>query len=124
MNNPYRSPETFPAETAPSPSLGFVFVGIVLSAFPAVVSSLVVGHFRDALAAFGADLPALTKLLFAYHSWLWLVPAAVAAIAFRGPPLRRARGALILGVISLFVLVPACVIALYLPIFKLGAVVG
>ncbi|GAB6197595.1 hypothetical protein PAGU2595_029360 [Lysobacter xanthus] len=73
---------------------------------------------------FGAELPVLSRWLVHYYLALWLVPAALATYATRSTSLARFRLTLLGGLATLFVLVPLCVFALYVPIFKLGAVVG
>lgn len=90
--------------------------------------NLVVPQFNDVLRNFGAEIPLLTRLFgegrYAFFGLPLLVLAAWALTPRRAPP-GNERGivALAVGIGSGVVLLPLCLIAMYLPIFKMAAVV-
>ncbi|MBB1089655.1 hypothetical protein H4F99_14335 [Lysobacter sp. SG-8] len=112
------------SRTNPSGSLILIALGVGLSAIPALACSLVSASFRDTFASFGAEISGLTYVVLNYHMMLWLIPLAVACAAKISKPHLRGRRTLALGLVSLMVLLPVCAVAMYLPIYKLGAAVG
>ena len=125
MNTPYQSPiASLEPKHSPRSSTGLAVLGIAVSALPAVTCWFVLGKFQETFQAFGVQLPWLSRVVLSYHGLLWLVPAGIAALAVLAPAAWRGRRAAALGVASGLILMPVCVIAMYLPVFKLGAVVG
>lgn len=94
----------------------------------AVGVNLIVPQFEEVFRNFGAELPLLTRLFiearYAFFGLPLLVLAAWAWTPRRTPP-GNERGivALVLGIGIGVILLPLCLIAMYLPIFKLAAVV-
>lgn len=90
--------------------------------------NFIVPHFEDVFRNFGAELPLLTRLFvearYAFFGLPLIVLAAWAWTPRRTPP-GNERGivALVIGVGLGVVLLPLCLIAMYLPIFQLGAMV-
>ncbi len=90
--------------------------------------NLVVPQFNDVLRNFGAEIPLLTRLFvegrYAFFGLPVLVVAAWALTPRRTPP-GNERGivALVVGIGSGIVVLPLCLIAMYLPIFQMAAVV-
>jgi len=124
MNIPYQSPTASlePRKQSRS-SIGLAALGIAVSALPALTCWFVLGKFQETFQAFGVQLPWLSRIVLSYHRLLWLFPVGIAALAVLAP-MWRGKRAVALGVASVLVLMPVCVIAMYLPAFKLGAVVG
>lgn len=91
----------------------------------AAAALVVVPHFREVYSVMGAELPAVTRLLFATFRW-WslfaLVP--VAAWMLRGSRPNRALVAILAGVATAAVLTGCGVMSCYAPLFALGRVVG
>jgi len=124
MNTPYQSPTvSLEPKQSPRSSAALAVLGIAVSALPPLTSWFVLGKFQETFEAFGVELPWLSRIVLSYHGLLWLVPAGIAALAALAPAWRGKRAAA-LGVASALVLMPVCVIAMYLPVFNLGAVVG
>jgi type II secretory pathway component PulF len=88
--------------------------------------NLVVPQFDDVFRNFGAELPLLTRLFvearYTFFGLPLIVLAAWAWTPRRTPP-GNERGivALVVGLGLGVVLLPLCLIAMYLPIFKLAA---
>ncbi len=105
-----------------------LITGIVVASAGVIASQWLVPYFMDVFENFGAELPALTRLFVYGHGFLWvaplIVPVASAWVPLRTPEDRR-RGivALLLGVAVGVLLPMLCLFAMYLPIFKLAAIV-
>jgi type II secretory pathway component PulF len=99
--------------------------GLVSGVAAALIPLRVVPEFSEVFRAFGADLPLITRV-FVHHAWVfWLIPAAVLLAWFAWPnPRHRALAAALIGTVGLLLMVPTTVLAMYLPIFRLGAAVG
>jgi hypothetical protein len=125
MSNPYKAPDavlTSPGGGPPSRRAVLMF-GLVSTGAVATLLSLLVPQFDRVLTSFGADLPWLTRAVSQLYLAAWLLPVSVATVWFRWPnPKQRAGIVRTIGVLSLLVLLPVCLIALYLPIFELAAV--
>ena len=125
MNNPYKSPKAALREPGPSPaSNGFIALGLLLCAAPALTCQVLAGRVEALLLAFGAALPLPTELVLGYHALLWLLPIAVGGWVARSRPAMRARRAFACGAVCAVLVMPLCVAALYLPVFRIGGVVG
>lgn len=126
MSDPYRPPDAALGESdgAHRPSRFVLFLSLALTALTALTVSLAAASFGPVLSAFDAALPWLTRTLMTVYPILWLLPV-IAAAAWFGWPIaaQRRRIVLAIGLISLLLILPICFIALYLPIFKLAAVV-
>jgi hypothetical protein len=121
MHDPYQPPAATPA-LAPAGRRGLV-VGVLLSILTAALVTVAVSHFRDVLSAFGADLPALSRVVLHGYCIAWLVPPGILALWLVLDPDGRDGVAFRIGWLSLLVLLPLCMVGLYLPLFKLAAVV-
>lgn len=102
-----------------------LFGALAVSVVAAAVPTLVVPHFAEMLRNFGAELPLLTRLVMDYAGLLWAIPV-VTLLIWRLWPDRTQGLVLALGfaLAMLLGLVPLLIVALYLPIFNLGASVG
>ena len=122
MPNPYQAPRASTSSRAVARVLPVY--SLACAVLTALIPSLVVPQFREALASYGAKLPTLTAMVFALHHGLWLLPVLV-FVAWRVLPgtlgLRAARA---IGIGGLLVLLPLVIIGMYLPIFRLAASVG
>lgn len=98
-------------------------------AFAAGVN-LVIPQFNDVFQNFGAELPLLTRMFLSGRYALFALPLIVMtawALTPRRTPPGNERGivAVLVGIGLGVILLPLCVIAMYLPIFHLaGAVDG
>lgn len=142
MPNPYVPPATELADPPPAAPdrqplawrvgllAGFVATTAVL-ALIAAVAAVQIPRFTEVFRSFGADLPAITRLVVAsapYWGVLPLTSAAGAVIVWRHRQgSRRFRRAALASLVLLatiaIVIVPLASAALYLPIYKLGEVV-
>lgn len=90
--------------------------------------NLVVPQFEEVFRNFGAELPLLTRLFvearYAFFGLPLIVLVAWALTPRRTPP-GNERGivALVVGIGMGMILLPLCLIAMYLPIFRLAAMV-
>lgn len=90
--------------------------------------NLVVPQFEDVFRNFGTELPLLTRLFvearYAFFG-LPLIVLAVWALTPRRTPPGNERGivALVVGIGMGMILLPLCLIAMYLPIFRLASMV-
>lgn len=103
-------------------------VGLFAATAMAVAVNLIVPQFEEMLRNFGAELPLLTRLFvegrYAFFGLPLIVLAAWALTPRRTPPgNERGTVALVSGIGLAVILVPLCVIAVYLPIFRLAAAV-
>lgn len=121
MTNPYETPAAQITDSAPPPKkFGFV-ISLLLTAITASVLSFATPRFRALLSAFDADVPWWSSVVINGYLAAWLLPVAVVAVWF-GWPKPHQQSALVLGigVVSLLVVLPLCLFALYLPIFNLA----
>jgi len=89
------------------------------------IAEFVVPQFASVYASFGAELPTATRWLLASYPYGFVLPVLVVAVWAGWPkPASRGIAALVTGATSVALLVISALIALYLPIFRLGAVVG
>lgn len=121
MSNPYQAP-TSATPTVPSSGRTALFViGLVCAIFAALIPTLVVPQFGQIFESFGADVPLMTRLVLQGYLALWALPVfVVLAWLFWPRPQRRAAAACWIGVLSIVLLLPLCIGALYLPIFMLA----
>jgi len=128
MTNPYQPPRV-PVEdlSKPGRSIGSVFLlvfGLCCAFIVAMGPTLIVPHFKKTFAAFGLNLPLLTRMVVDYYLWLWLLPIAVIVAHLYWPnPRRRALAACLVGIGGLCLVVPTMFIAFYGPLFALGSTV-
>lgn len=128
MQNPYQPPAAPIPPTAASmvtpPGNGLFVAGLVCALLAAVVPMLVVPAFEEVFKSFGADLPLLTLAVLRYHPATWFLPMLVIAARLFWPlARRRAMAAGLIGVAGAVFVFLGLGIALYWPIFRLGAVV-
>jgi uncharacterized membrane protein YhdT len=107
-----------------------LIAGVLAATAMAAGVNLVIPRFNDVFQNFGSDLPLITRLFVesrhAFFGLPLLVLAAWVLTPRRTPP-GNERGivALVVGIGSAVLLLPLCLIAMYLPIFQLaGAVDG
>ena len=99
-------------------------VGLSGALILAGVATAVIPQFRELFKGFGADLPVATQLVVDYYLYLWFSPLMVVAVRFAWPVKRvRSIAACFFGLALLVLGVPLLVLAMYLPIFRLGSVV-
>jgi hypothetical protein len=126
VSNPYQVPSSGPPTSSSSRGggRGPLVAGLACAVMAAAIASLVVPPFQESLQAYGAPLPLLTRLVFALHRGLWLLPI-LAWVAWRWLPwpAQRARVACAIGMGGLLVLLPLVIVGLYLPIFTLASAV-
>ena len=102
---------------------------LLCSLMTALMINLIVPKFKEVFDNFGAELPLLTRL-FVDAGWvLWLLPLVilVAWKSIRNDATRANRHGKIVLLIAIgvgAVLIPLTLIAMYLPIFQMAAVVG
>lgn len=121
MSNSYQAP-TSATPTVPSSGRTALFViGLACAIFAALIPTLLVPQFSRIFESFGAELPSSTRLLLQGYPALWALPGLVLlAWLFWPQPQRRAAAACWVGVLSLVLILPLCIVALYLPIFMLS----
>ena len=90
----------------------------------ALAPALVADSFRTTFEAFGTDLPWITAFFLHHHWWLFAIPAAMLALWFflHDHPY-RGRVVAVSGALCAFVTIATAVTAMYIPIFKLSAVI-
>jgi len=122
MTNPYQTPATQSADHAPPPKKFGLAISLLLTAITALVLSFVAPNFRSVFSAFDAELPWWSSMVLNGYLASWLLPVAVVAAWFGWPkPHQQSAIALTIGAVSFLVVLPLCLLALYLPIFNLGA---
>lgn len=117
--------------SAPESPLGqaasrlLLVMALCMSVIAALVPTFVVPHFAAMHDNFGVDLPFITRIVVDYTLLFWAIPVITLLIWWLWPKRTQAKilalafsGAALLG------LIPLLIFALYLPIFRLGAVVG
>lgn len=121
MNNPYQAPLA-PAPASPSAANPvLIVIGVAAAALTALIPTLVVPNFNEVFRSFGAELPWPTQLLLQGYPGLWVLPVLVLLIWWLWPtPRNRAKAACWFGALSLVLGLPACMLALYLPIVALS----
>jgi type II secretory pathway component PulF len=119
--------ENQPALSLPTVIVGAIMLSLCASVFvglPAVIE-----QFAALFQGFGADLPQLTKMVVAGVTPIWIVLLAtvvaqlilfIVYLSARSPKVRKAFW--LLAFVNLAALV-TIVVAMYLPIFRLGSVV-
>ena len=81
-------------------------------------------EFADVFAGFGAKLPLFTQLFLPGSFIYYLLPAAaIIALVAQYLQFRSARLAFLIVSVASGLFLPAFIIAMYLPIFQLGAAV-
>lgn len=96
--------------------------GILMAATAAAIPFLIVPHFRQMFASLDVELPFITRLFVYYNAVFWLLPLLSLCAGFYWPtPHRRAWVSCLIGGISLAVMIPLLVAAVYLPIFQIEA---
>lgn len=108
--------------------LWMLVAGLLASLAMAAGVNLVVPQFEDMLKNFGAELPWITRLFVEYRHALFAMPLLVLAawaLTPRRTPPGNERGvvALVVGIGLGILLLPLCLIAMYLPIFMLAGTV-
>jgi hypothetical protein len=98
-------------------------VSIILAIVLGLFATFAVPHFESIFQSYGAELPLPTTLVFRFHFLLWL-PLLLIAISYRRLRLQATYSRyyllVVMGETMLLLLV---LMALYVPIFKLGCVV-
>lgn len=121
MSNPYQAPSTPIPATPGAQRPALVVIGMVCAILTALVPTLVVPSFGQTFSAFGADLPWPTLWLLRAYPALWILPVIVLAVwRFWPRPDKRRLAAFWTGLTILVLGLPACVVALYAPIFLLA----
>ena len=123
MHNPYRTPDAPVAsrDGAVAPRKSGLLVGLPMSLLTALVISLSAPQFGNVFASFGSQVPWITGLVLRFHWLAWLLPAGVLAVSFFWPDVGRRRViVLAIGLLSLLVVLPLSLLALYFPIFELA----
>jgi hypothetical protein len=103
-----------------SVSLLLLFVSLVLVVVMAVVALVIVPVFQDVYVKFGANLPLVTKILFATFRW-WGIAAVVPFAVWAWWPNRSISGvvALVFGIALGQFLLLFCLYGCYAPVFQL-----
>jgi type II secretory pathway component PulF len=98
-------------------------ISTVVLALISIAIQFVIPAFGEVFGSFGADLPKLTLLVQAHHRAALFLPALpILTYAFWPNRVSKVRVALIVCWLSVLPIV-VMIVAMYLPIFKLGAVV-
>lgn len=106
-------------------SLLMLFFGVSPGIAVAIGAFVTVPNFQTVFEGFGTELPNATKLLLATFRWWGIFPAVTVAFwAFWPNPAKRSMVALIFGMVSAALLSGFFLWAAYMPIFRLGAIVG
>ena len=105
------------------PSPWIAVLGVLLALPTPIGASLAAAYFQPMFTSFGVGLPALTWLVVNHPALLWLLPVVTLGVGVLAHVRRWGPGPpLTVGLASLGLL-PVLVVLLYLPIFRLGAVV-
>jgi len=101
-------------------------VTVIASLTTFILLSYVVPEFEKLFEGFGAELPAFTRLVITVHNYYYLlaIPGVAGNILIH---LKKQTAGWVLVVFSGamgVILIPFTVIAMYLPIFQMGRVVG
>jgi hypothetical protein len=103
----------------------FLSIGIVLSVFAAWIPFFFAPRFIEVLKFYGADLSYLSLIAIQYYPVTCAIPALVVLAWFYWP--NKAKRSLVcrnIGIISLVIVAPILILAMYWPLFGLGAVLG
>lgn len=121
MSDPYRAPTSAIPSAPTSAGTAFFVIGLACAALTALVPTLIVPSFSEVFRSFGASLPWSTQWLLRGYLALWILPVLVVLLRLFWPwPHRRTQTACGFGVLCLLLVLPACMAALYLPIFALS----
>lgn len=121
MSNPYQAPTSATPTVPSSGRPALLVIGLVCAILAALIPTLLVPQFGQIFESFGAELPSSTRLLLQGYLALWALPGFVLlAWLFWPQPQRRAAAACWVGALSLVLIFPLCMGALYLPIFMLS----
>lgn len=121
MSNPYQAPSAATPAASSSGHPALVVIGVACAALTALVPTLIVPRFSEMFRMFGATLPWPTQLLLQGYAALWILPVLVLLVWSAWPrPRSRAKAACWFGALCLVLGLPACVAALYMPIFALS----
>ncbi|MBX9403582.1 hypothetical protein K4L06_19920 [Lysobacter sp. BMK333-48F3] len=96
-------------------------LGVLVSLLCGLAPVFAVPQFAPVYAAFGADLPWPTRLLLDYPWALCLLPLSTVAVWGLSPARRRDLAACLFGIGAGLAGLAATLVALYLPIYRLGA---
>lgn len=101
----------------------FLLCGLACSAFAGIAVFLCARRWAPALEPFGVDLPPTASLALAIAPWLpLLLPLAIfTSWSLSSPGRRRNTMTAGAGLVSLLLVLPAALAAMYLPLFKLAA---
>lgn len=95
---------------------GALLASVLSAALAALILGVAARMFRDAYIRFGIELPLLSRAVLEWHLLAWVLPACVlAAWCFWPRPRQRRLATLVLGLGSLLVVLPLCLLLLYLP---------
>ena len=121
-NDPYKTPTGPLADPPLRPQRFGLLSSLLLTTVLAAVLSFAVSGFTPAYAAFDAHIPWFTEMVLRIYWAAWFLPLLVIAVWFGWPnPQQRSWAVLAIGLVSIFLLLPLGLAALYLPIFNLGA---
>jgi len=96
-------------------------LGILAATAPVIGAHFAIPHFVEVFSSFGAELPWLTSVVVNFYPALVAFPALVFVVWLLWPePASRAIVAAIVGGCLSLCLSVLLVVALYLPIFRLG----
>ncbi|UZW62830.1 hypothetical protein [Lysobacter enzymogenes] len=116
---PPKSPPPGPA--APPFNPLWLLAGLAFPSLAAITALALAPRFEAAYAGLGAELPALTRLVFDYAWAPWLLDVAVLALWLAAPQAQRDRWAGRFGVVAGLAAIALLVVALYLPFFGRAA---
>ncbi|MGP9692495.1 MULTISPECIES: hypothetical protein [unclassified Psychrobacter] len=93
--------------------------------FCAIVVILVTPTFGELYKSFGVDIPVFTKVVLSTHKyWLGLALIPIPLVYLLEPSKRWQATTQYFLLALAILLIPLTIIALYLPIFEMGSVVG
>ena len=125
--NPYNPPTSISSHNEPRPPFSHV-AAILISVITALVhygALRASASFAEVFSGFDADLPWLTQLFLQGSPVYYFVPGlCIVAYIGRWAGFRAARPLFIGCAITSILVIPTFIIAMYLPVFQLGAAVG
>ncbi len=91
-----------------------------------VIAIFVIPQFHEVFVNFGSELPLLTRIIVRapWLAGLWPLAVALDGWRLRAPGRGGIAGYLVRAVLGTLALIMLLVIAMYLPIFKLGSVIS
>ena len=93
--------------------------------FCALAGILVIPTFEELYKSFGVDIPVFTKVVLSTHKyWLGLALIPIPLVYLLEPSKRWQATTQYFLLALAILLIPLTIIALYLPIFEMGSVVG